>query len=79
MLFRAQQELDRLPYNPALRLQRRDSRIREIGVLAMRARLPRLLRLQAVQASQRLVNKRDTVARRLEEQLIVIAMQLSIK
>ena len=79
MLLRAQQELDSLPHNPALGLQGGYNWIREIRILPMSVRLLRFLRLQAVQTSQRLVYKRNTLARRLQEELIVVAMQLAVE
>ncbi len=73
MLVRAQQQLDRLPHYPSLRLQRRHRRVRESGTLRPR------LRLQTVQAPQTLINKSETIMRRAEEKLVVVAVEVAVE
>lgn len=73
MLFRSQQELNRLPHDPSLRLERRYSRIRK----GRRMGISRWL--ETVQTSQALVDERNTLIRRAEKELIVIAVQVAVE
>lgn len=66
MLFRPKQDLNSLPHDPSLRLQRRHRRLSESSRVRQR--------LQAVLTSQALIYKRDASAWRAQEQLIVVAM-----
>lgn len=70
VLLRAEEELDGLPHDPSLRLQRRDRGLGEGGMGEG---------LKTVQAAERLVDEGDALARRAEEEAVVVAVQLAVE